>query len=180
MKKPRRRRHDALLAPSVRRARGEIVSEAFVETDTRGRVTGRGNRDRAVSTPERLFRRGEISEFQYTAARMLIDAAEAAGRGVRSSLNIEPGGGGDREAATLHHGARYTHAAARVRDALAAAGSTLAPVLIAVVIEGQSATAWAASTGRNPRDGIAAVRLALDALVEHFRLADRDRRRRAA
>lgn len=179
MRKTRRRRIDAILAPSVRRARGEVVSEAFVETDTRGRVTGRGTRERVLITPERWLKRGEISELQFVAARMLLDAVEATGRGVRSSLNFEPSDG-DPEAAALHRGGRYAQAAARVRGALAAAGSTLAPVLIAVIIDGQSATAWAAAAGRPPRDGIAAVRLALDALVEHFKLAERDRRHRAA
>jgi hypothetical protein len=59
--------------------------------------------------------------------------------------------------------------------AMQAVGMILSPVLVHVVIEDQSAESWAQLKGKPLKDGIAALRLALDALCEHYRFVDKRR-----
>ena len=62
-------------------------------------------------------------------------------------------------------GPAYAYYTAAIR----AVGIVLSPVLVHVVLLGFSARSWAETAARPPTDGMPALRLALDALGEHYR-----------
>ena len=55
--------------------------------------------------------------------------------------------------------------------ALRSVGRDLAGVLQWVVIQGSAPSEWAEQNGHAPKGGVVAVRLALDALGDYFRMA---------
>jgi hypothetical protein len=116
------------------------------------------------SALERYFVRGEVSPAQYhDGERLLRDWV---------SSGLEPqitGAYGDQLTSTSPPvpgiGPAYPYYTAAMR----AVGIILSPVLAHVVLHSQSASSWAESIGRPRTDGIAALRLALDALGCFYR-----------
>ena len=157
----------AVLAPDIRRERGDVKLEQYAIEGPGGGVIGAGKRDRVQSMLGRYRRRGEISERQYIAGEKLAEYAEQmqAGAG-KSCLDIVACSDSSREAAIVAAGAKANHATLRYRDAARAVGPILWPVIEWVAIQGKAATDWATSESRAKTDGIAALRLGLDALVQ--------------
>lgn len=144
--------------------------------EAQGRVEARGDADakaheRAVVVPkrrqsaiDRYFDRGSIDGIHKTAADRLLADFHASGYHQRVVASYEPsiGHGSD-------HGPPLGPKATEFSNALKAVGFPLTLVLWAVVIEDHSAADWAASIGRPVNDGGPALRLALDALANHYK-----------
>ena len=117
------------------------------------------------SAMERYLARGEVSGQQYRDGERLLRDWLLSG--------LEPQITGAYEAAFLGAaiplvpglGPGWSFYASAMR----AVGIILSPVLCHVVLHGCSASSWAEGTQRRRTDGIAALRLALDALGEHYR-----------
>ena len=117
------------------------------------------------SALERYLARGEVSAQQYRDGERLLRDWLLSG--------LEPQITGAYEAAFLGAamplvpglGPGWSFYAAAMR----AVGLILSPVLAHVVLHGCSASSWAEETHRPRSDGIAALRLALDALGAHYR-----------
>ena len=121
---------------------------------------------RARQTPmERYLARGEVTRQQFDDAERLWGDYMRSGltAAVTGSYGTSTGGGSG--APTPGCGPRY----AQYQAAMRAVGIILSPVLVWVVLEGNAASDWARKSERAVGDGIAALRLALDALGMHYR-----------
>lgn len=110
-------------------------------------------------------RRGQLDDAQLWAGRTLQSDWEDQGR-ARSA------GAPPLELDRVDHVTRYEPkldgGGARVAAAMRGVGRTLWPVLVWVAIEGGSATGWARAVSRPDEDGMAVLRVALDALSAHY------------
>lgn len=143
------------------------VELAVEEADARRSLDQRQQQaaKRARQTPmERYRARGQVTDQQFTdAERLWADYMQS---GLTANVIAKYGvtmPGGD--AATPGCGPRYLSYTAAMR----AVGIILSPVLAWVVLQGEPADAWALQNRRPAADGIAALRLALDALGQHYR-----------
>jgi hypothetical protein len=124
---------------------------------------------------KRHFRRGEITKGQFAAGTRFQRIAERVTVGVPSQLDPDKldaprGTGYTPDLRFIDLGSAAAIASGNFQAALAAMGPVLWPVVLWVIVTGQSAAEWAKSVGKPQTDGIAALRLGLDALVEHYRL----------
>ena len=161
---------EVIRAPDVRIARGEVVLAQRVELGPTGKVIGRRVGDVVQDWLSRHWKRGELSDRQYRAGKQLQEDAEGSQISIRSLLDPTriPGGNGA-DIAMHARGARAIGASIRLRNALVALGPCAA-VTLAVTIQGLSAASWARLRGIPERDGIATLRLGLEALADHYRL----------
>lgn len=165
-------RLNSIGATDIRRQRGEIatVPVEYEHELADGRVEKRMlyNVDRVQDYLARYAGQGHISPLQRKAGERFSDACDGASVGISSQLGRRAGGG-EPETAILRQGfAASAHA--RHRDEAVTALGLLAGVALWVCRDGRSAQDWAVKEGKPPRDGIAALRLALDTLVMHYGL----------
>ena len=141
----------------TRAAHGDLVLGG---SDARPRA-----RARRVDYLELYHRRGQITDDQLWAARTLQSDWQAQDR-ARSA------GAPPLQLDRVDHVTRYEpvvpERSASLSAALRAVGRQLAMVLLWVAIDGGSATGWARSMSRPDEDGIGVLRVALDALAEHY------------
>jgi hypothetical protein len=145
-------------------AAAELAVDEETEARERGAHEARERRRRAQQPPmERYKERGDVNAEQYAASERLYTAWASSGLDpwacnpsgvVIHGTPAEPG-----------CGPSYAAYTAAVR----AVGNILMPVLAHVVLMGESAGDWARRCKRPEREGIVALRLALDALVQHYR-----------
>jgi len=159
---------DAILAPDIRRARGDVELEPYAIIGASGSVLGKGRRDRVQSWLARYRNRNEITDRQFIAGTRFGEDFEDSLPDIRSCLNDERGGG------DVHSYARAVGGAAadarkrhmKARDAL----GELAGIVTWVAIFGHPASAWAEARKEQGRVGLGVLRLALDTLAKHYKL----------
>ena len=170
-KKPSPPMIDFMGAPDVRVARGEVVTEGFVEDGCRG-LRKRHRIDRLALYVERRT----ITPKQALAGRKFADDAEAAQVSLPSLLDdTRMGSGQGREDGIVKAGLAAHMAKRRIDKAIEAMGPTLAPVCIAVCLRNTAANAWAETCRLPENDGPALLRAALQCLVLHYGLDDLSR-----
>lgn len=162
---------DVIRAPDIRVARGEVVLESRVELGPTGKVIGRRVGDVVQDWLSRHRKRGEITERQHRAGQRLQEDAERSQIGIPSLLAPTRIAAGSNVAdiAMYGRGALAIGAAIRFRKAVIALGPCGA-VVLAVAVRGLSAAVWARSRGLPDGDGIATLRLGLEALADHYGL----------
>ena len=128
-------------------------------------------RARQQSYLDRYAQRGFIDVRRYVAGRRLYadwyrsgsqPYLVAAYDGQAPQRTRSPGGGPTDHQAQLRQ---------RVTEALHQVGPGLAAILVHVCLLDQAAKDWAAARGEGAASGIAILRLALDALADHYRIA---------
>jgi len=162
---------DIIRAPDVRVARGEVeLEDRAVSDPATGRMTGVTRGDRVTGQLLRLYRNAAIgmSEPQYRAGARYADLVEAATVSIRSMLDRDPRGSGDPPIVT-DAAWRRARASIDLQAARRAVGPVLLPVLDWVAVTNLPPAEWAVSVGKPERHGLAALLLALDGLVEHWR-----------
>lgn len=125
---------------------------------------------RAQSALDRYHARHEIEDVQFLAGDQFRGDWYTAGMaGAVTSRYAEPSDPGAGDAADGILDARR-----RVTQALRAVGLSLSPILTHVVLDGRPASEWPALAGKGKQragyEGLAALRLALDALAVHYRM----------
>lgn len=152
----------------IRHARGEIATENLKYQREDGEYSIIRNVDRVQDYLGRYCGQGHISPMQRRAGEKFTQDCDGATVGVWSQLGRAVGGG-EPEVAIIRNGfAASMHA--RRRDQAVTALGLLSRVALWVCRDGRSAHDWAVAEGKPPRDGIAALRLALDTLVLHYGL----------
>ena len=115
---------------------------------------------------DRYMQREQISRRQYEAGLELYRLWFMAGRSQRvldySAVRVDGGGAGGETV-----GEAFSAYMAALRDI----GRDLSSVAQWVAIEGMTARDWGEREGHDPKGGIVALRLALDALGDHFGMA---------
>ncbi len=126
-------------------------------------------RNMASNPVDTYFARNRISPRQHQAANIFanqFDNAQLAGSA--KAVNLDAVAGGDQS-----DGAAFRQAKARqaVKQALRAVGMPLADLVEHCAGRGETAGSWSAvaSESRPDQAGMAALRLALDGLVRHYR-----------
>lgn len=163
-------------APDLRVKRGDVAEEQRTEVSPDGSGRTATIKVHVVNDwLRRHYRKGHLSRLQYDAGSRFAQTCEAMDVGVKSQLAklLEARGGSDDAAlanAVRMAGRAANHARRAYGRAVVAMGNQLAPVAVWVIIAGRSAKAWAERAGKPQDDGIAALRLALDALVDHYGL----------
>lgn len=165
---PKRPKSEALATvPEVRLQRGEAVWDRLPVLDERsGRKVGEVAVVRVQSRLERMHKRGEVTAEQRQAGEKFALDMEQAQRSTRSCLDFDIAQGGDVAPSRL--GAHRAEAEMAVRDAMQVMGLMVWPVVVWVAVDGRSAKDWALSNGKAGRDGLAVLRVGLDALVKHY------------
>lgn len=168
-------RFNNLGATDIRRERGDIVTENVRYEREDGMHVVIGNVDRVQDYLGRYSGQGHISPLQRMAGDRLAGHCNGAFVGVPSQLGRSgsSGSGVDDRVRRLDLIERLGADAAsccRRRDEAIVALGPLASVALWVCRDGRSAQDWAVEQGKPPRDGIAALRLALDTLVLHYGL----------
>jgi hypothetical protein len=172
MSKPRKKPVETLIdfvgATDIRVARGEVVTEGFVEDGCRG-LRKRHRIDRLALYVERRT----ITAKQALAGRKFADDAEMSQVSLPSLLDdTRMGSGQGREDGIVKAGLAAHMAKRRIDKAVAAMGPTLAPVAIAVCLTNTAANAWAETSRLPGNDGAPLLRAALQCLVLHYGLDD--------
>lgn len=144
---PERHQHDAISQVETMQAG---VKVARVETQT---------------MLDRYLRGRHIEQRQYDAGMKLYAAWLASGSGQPLTGSYE-----FRIAGLADMTERQAEMRIRFQSALADVGRHLSPVLVHVCICDLSAKDWCSRQGHHPKGGIMALRLALDALADHYRL----------
>ena len=141
----------------------------FVETPTEvaGAVRARNT---TADTLMMYWRRHAISDRQYRAGDMFQQDFWRAGIGPRyATMNLDAvrvdKGAGDNEAVHI--------ARSRIYAAVQEVGKPLGALLVHVLGHGHTAGSWVgvAGAGRPDRDGMVALRLALESLADYYRMA---------
>lgn len=162
---------DVVLAPDVRRIRGDVVAVDRLRTDDRGRTRGRIQADIVQSKLQRMFRCGEISRRQALAGDALAADFERLEIPIKSLLNVEiSGGGGD---GTDQAFAMRCDAGRRIARALSGLSRELAEVVIWVSVMGSSAIDWAIARGYKRTSAGDILRMGLTHLADHYGLDSR-------
>lgn len=120
---------------------------------------------RVRQTPmERYLARGQVTDQQFKdGERLWGDYMQS---GLTATVTAKYGGGvGGGDALTPGCGPRYV----AYQEAMRAVGIILSPVLSWVVLACRPADDWAREHHRPVNEGIIALRLALDALGQHYR-----------
>ena len=115
---------------------------------------------------DRYRQREQITKRQYDAGLELYRIWHKSGRGVKTvnyeAVRVDGSGSG---------GETSGEAFSAYMSALRAIGVDLSSVAQWVAIQGMSAADWAERQSHGPKGGIVALRLALDALGDHFGMA---------
>lgn len=159
-KSAERFRIEADHGPAERYQHGDVIVAS--PTETAGIV---GKRVMTQRVLDRYAQRDEIDSRQYAAGEALFRLWYAAGRAPKVTLNLLAVGGADEGAE-----ARKADAWAELNQALRAVGQRLSPILVHVCLADGTASAWARKSGHDPRGGLTALRLGLDALGDYLRL----------
>lgn len=162
-------RLNSIGATDVRRARGEIVTENVEIQNEDGRRVVLHNVDRVQDYLARYAGQGHITDVQKRAGQRYARDCEACHLGVKSQLGRTESSGKDASLTSLGYGPGFGASLAerRIQQADRELG-VLASIIRWVAALGRSAHDWAVEQGKPPRDGIAALRLGLDALVLHY------------
>jgi hypothetical protein len=162
-------------APDIRVERGDVFEETRLEISKTGR-TGIVVSHRVNDWLRRHWKKGHLNEHQYAAGKRFAEVCEALDVGVRSQLaTILEGRGTDdtgrwnavKKAGAMAYNARWAYG-----KAVHVMGPQLAPVAVWVIVAGRSAKAWAEGRNLPAEDGIALLRAALNALVDHYQLRE--------
>lgn len=116
------------------------------------------------SAMERYWVRSEITQQQFRDGERLLNDWLLSGLDPQITAAYDAAFAHACMAPVPGTGPGYTFYAAAMR----AVGQILSPVLCHVVLHGYPASSWAESIHRPSKDGIAALRLALDALALHY------------
>lgn len=119
----------------------------------------------------RYLRRGEITPIQCAAGLRFLEHLEQCDPAIPSLLDTDRGGGGI-ELAMLSVGETMVAARNAVREAMRMLGLISASVLVAVVVNGESAGQWAMELGPS-WNGMDELRKALNRLAAHYGLDKR-------
>jgi len=146
--------------PPERSNHGEVeIEETIAAGVMRLRVTTQTQCDR-------YFKRGEIDARQFDASERFLSAWYLGCRGARVTSNYDVRIPSSSTSAENHVGnARRT-----IRAALEAVGRQLSPILVHTCGLDLPANEWASKHGYSKRSGLTVLKLALDALAEHFGL----------
>lgn len=161
---PKRKKYAATdfgaLSPDERRAKGDAVS--IVDTRRAGIKRARVETQTMV---DRYRRRGSISQRQYIASQKLYALWWASGSApvVVSSYGMASQSSGERMSD------RQVQARMRMSEALKAAETVLASILVHVCIYDYAASDWSGCVG-NRRQGLKILREGLDKLANYWRL----------
>jgi hypothetical protein len=143
------------------------AAEQNVEAEARDRARGyerkRVMRAEQGSQIDRYRKRGSIDLPQFHAAEKLANLFAGSGLNPKLTANWDTTFGGNSGLPGMGPTAR------EYMLAMQAVGIILSPVLVHVVFQDQSAVSWAVALGKPQKDGMAALRLALDALCFHWR-----------
>ncbi len=171
-----------MMRPTAEREQhGEVVIEDRTVIDDGGHVVrARGPRIVNQTPLDRYLSRRSIDERQHKAGERLRSDWYTAGLEPHTTANLLGSGGGGECAYGMARNEAQAIARESYRSALKALGIRLAPVLVVVCCEDRSATDWALSKGVRdagpPRgrstsaeiEGLAALRIALDMLADHY------------
>lgn len=152
--------------PAIRLARGEFEIDQIAERNEKGDIIGHTKAFTRKSNLSRYWKRREITDRQYAAGVRFERDIEAVGAGGRSCLNLERTGG-DPHIAIVGKG--LTDRVQACRSAIGCLGY-LKYFVVSVVLNGMTATEAGEGLVNPRQDGIAALRLGLDALADHYRL----------
>lgn len=153
-----------------REDKGDVEMVKDVKVDRNERVTG--FRAVTASPLERMRKRNEVSAWQAACGHLYRSQWEQSGRHEPrvTARYAEPTDQGDIREPTK----RELDAKRKYEAATQAVGIILAPVLVHVVLLECTAASWAEARGHRGRQagiiGMTTLRLALDALGEHYRL----------
>ena len=125
-------------------------------------------RNRTQSVLDRYLLRRQITERQYDAGNKIYRQWRASGSQVSVTGRYGPRLGHSAEKSEHQFDMRH-----RVDMALRDVGLQLSAVLVHVCLCDLPARAWAISTGGAPQAGIVVLRLALDALADHYEKSKR-------
>lgn len=120
---------------------------------------------------DRYFRRGHIDARRYAAGRRLYEDWYRSGSQPylvaaydgQAPQKVRSSGGGPTDYQAVLR--------LRVNEALRQVGSGLSPILVHVCLLDQAAKDWAAARGEGTASGITVLRLALEVLADHYRIA---------
>jgi hypothetical protein len=160
-------RLNSIGATDIRRQRGEVVTEDVEVFDAGRRTVLRV--DRVQDYLVRYAGQRHISDTQRRAGQRYARDCEACHLGVKSQLGRTAASDKDASLASLGYGRGFgaSRAERRIIEADRSLG-VLASIVRWVAADGRSAHDWAVEQGKPPRDGIAALRLGLDALALHY------------
>lgn len=152
-----RRIKEKTVKNAAAREAGEVAAE---EAEARPKVA----RDQPIL--ERYRARGQITQVQYEAGERLHQDAVGMGQSFVKAASYErvSPGNGDPTPRQLKCYHAYV-------SAIQAVGQFLSPVLVGVCIHDQSCSEWASTYHRKETDGMGILRLALDALADHYGLS---------
>ena len=148
------------LEPAERRQHDVVVT---AET---GRAGVQVRRVETQTTLDRLKHCGAIDEFAWQAGdRLFRDWVASGGQGRAADMSLLRVDGGRGEGLND----AQLQARDRVTKALRAVDEELSPVLVAVVLCGDSTRDWATRMGHHERAGILAMELGLRRLARHYK-----------
>ncbi len=162
----KRRTEDAIQAdtgPVERHQHGDAI-----ELEETIRAGLRRARNRSQTILDRYLLRRQISERQYDAGNKIYRQWRASGSQVSVTGRYGPRLGHSPDKSEHQIDMRH-----RVDLALRDVGSQLSAVLVHVCLCDLPARDWAISTGGAPQAGIVVLRLALDALADHYEKSKR-------
>lgn len=154
------------IGPAERHRHGDTI-----ELEETMQAGVRRARNRTQTALDRYLLRREISERQYDAGGRLYRQWRASGSQVSVTGRYGPRLGHSPEKSEFQIDMRR-----RVDRALADVGRQLAAVLVHVCLCDLPARAWVVRAGGAPQAGIVVLRLALDALADHYEAGARARR----
>ena len=159
--------HGAITPKLRRRRHGDVIRLEPVLEDGK-EIAGAPKRARVASQTklDRYRIRKCITGRQYDAGNDLYQLWIKCGQAQRVTSSYQP----RITDSTKRKTAGQESALQAFHDALKAVGPKLSPVLMDVCIADLSAASWAASELGRADDGIVILRLALDALADHFGL----------
>jgi hypothetical protein len=164
---------DNAAAPAVRHAREQVAPEITVELSATGSVVGRKSADRVQSVLRRYFRHKEITSRQFYAGLKLqddYDLTQLAPRVTQDLTSVGMGGGSPAET-IIKIRTRITEAQRQIEAAMRYLGRRLWPITHTVVCEDRPAHEWALAAKWPSAHGLPVLKIALDTLGDHYRLA---------
>ncbi len=145
-----------------RLTKGDVIEPA------RGQARAGDKPPLRVATQTMLDRyvvRGHISEQQYQAGLRLYATWRKTGRALRMTSSYER-----TIPSTGEMSPQQRDAWTEVNEAMRAVGKQLSAVLVHVVFCDEPARTWATANGGDAKGGILVLRMALNALADHYRL----------
>lgn len=170
---PRQLPENVIGATAIRIERGEVAVDERAEEDRNGRVIG--SRVGHVTGLRRYRAHRDISLRQFEAGiRLQNDLATAMSTVARVANLDSVGGSSDQHTAMLRAIVERRTAEVRMRKALGSLSIVCRSVITWVVLSDKPAGDWV-TLGYSRREGLTVLKVALDALGDHYRL-DKDGR----